>query len=108
MHGPLRMLRTGGQISELVQLSESGEEQSVVFVVPADEFEALRVAEAGEEWRLWVVEGQCSWVGASERRQPRQRRRHPVARSGGGVRPVIFNSNNSITFRYAWSTRCTR
>ena len=52
------------QISELVQLPESGEEQSVVFVVPADEFEALRVAEAGEEWRLWVVEGQCSRVQA--------------------------------------------
>ena len=45
-------------------LPESGEEQSVVFVVPADEFEALRVAEAGEEWRLWVVEGQCSRVQA--------------------------------------------
>ena len=61
MHGPLRMLRTGGQISELVQLSESGEEQSVVFVVPADEFEALRVAEAGEELLA------CGWWRGSAR-----------------------------------------
>jgi hypothetical protein len=58
------------QISDLVRLgSDNGDEQRVVFTVPASEFDKLWLQasqSAGDKgaWRMWVVEGQCSLVQA--------------------------------------------